>query len=598
MEFSLQNALVNDVVCQKRTGRAKQFVIMRGPLIYKGPYSEERLRNLRSRSEYFRKWNTPLIVHPNPDTLKSEEGPFVTYQNLAEGYPVEAEPHTESFTGRQYRVLKRSGLLKVGDTIKTKENQEWILAQMPDMLLALITTYVLSIGDQGLYNMLVDIPRKKIYLIDYDENRGGDRDDELFYYSKHPAKAIVEKWLPLARACYPGVIMELKKIAELDPVFAPRVEKAISLMTPTIPLTERKEKPVTLQVVPTTAVGKMHFGGLFAGTTTFSGFTLDVVKSAVQKYIRRGMVEKAIMASVEMFRLVEVGGRAAQTNLFNRLAIIAVEDIGPANLPLVAAILERISLDKRDLTEMVAMVHLMCTSEKSRIGSHLWRAYTTPEGRALAEKKGIKVDTVLTEEDMKYLESGAPLGASPFWKPGDPEEIRPYAEIFYRRLQKRDPNAVAWAYYYLQATEGKKVVPRNRRTNPAIVLWEMLATVIPAYPVGILQKAYFDSSEPRPFLMAVIAWSLYNGNPLNKEQPFDRIDLNPAIAVWTNAEFLQVLLSGNYTFEVDNYVIDKHTAEGKRRGKDRKDFVEEGAFVANVSPKYTNTVLEEIYRES
>ena len=228
MEFSLKDALANDVVCQKRTGRAKQFVIMRGPLIYKGPYSDERLRNLRSRSDYFRKWNIPLIVHPNPETLMSEEGPFVTYLNLAEGYPIESEPHTESFTGRQYRVLKRSGLLKVGDAIKEKENQEWILAQMPEMLLALVVTYVLSIGDQGLYNMLADIPRKKIYLIDYDENRGGDRDDELFYYSKHPARAIVEKWLPQARVCYPGVIQELKRIAEMDPSFAPRIEKAIS----------------------------------------------------------------------------------------------------------------------------------------------------------------------------------------------------------------------------------------------------------------------------------------------------------------------------------------------------------------------------------
>ena len=270
-----------------------------------------------------------------------------------------------------------------------------------------------------------------------------------------------------------------------------------------------------------------------------------------------------------------------------------MEDIGPANLPLVVAVLERIAQDQRDLTTMVAMVHLMCLSEKSRIGSHLWRTYTTPEGRAIAEKKGINVETTLTKEDIEYLAT-----PSTFWKPGDPEEIRPYAEIFYQRLQKRDPNAVAWASYYLQATEGKKVVPRNRRTNPAIVLWEMLATVMPAYPVSVLQKAYFDSSEPRPFLMAGISWLLYNGMPLTKDQPFDRIDLNPAVVAWTNAEFLQMLLAGNYTFEVDDYVIDKHTAEGKRRGKDRKAFVEEGAVVTNVSKQYTNVVLEEIYRES
>lgn len=43
-------------------------------------------------------------------------------------------------------------------------------------------------------------------------------------------------------------------------------------------------------------------------TKTFSGIDFDVAKSALQKYIRRNMPEKAILAAIELYRLGEIGG--------------------------------------------------------------------------------------------------------------------------------------------------------------------------------------------------------------------------------------------------------------------------------------------------
>src|SRR5262245_53210008 len=97
--FNLSEALRKYPVCQKRTGKTKQFTIMVDDKIYKGPYQPQRLKNLTERSTFFRKNGTPLVILPlmNPDGSiqihQSEAGPFLTYPNLAHGYPVVCQPH-------------------------------------------------------------------------------------------------------------------------------------------------------------------------------------------------------------------------------------------------------------------------------------------------------------------------------------------------------------------------------------------------------------------------------------------------------------------------------------------------------------------------
>lgn len=586
--FSLKEALLHDVACQKRTGSAKQFTLMRGDLIYKGPYTQERLDRLLSRSEQLRKWNIPLIVHPNPEVLMSEVGPFVTYPNLAAGYPVESDPHTESFSNYSYRVLRRNTLVKVSDALKQKGNA-WIWDHMEDMLMALIAIYLLDVGDTGLYNMLVDLQKRSLYLIDYDEQRGVDRlgeNKELFYFSRHPAKVVADVWIPTARKVYPRVIERLRSLHPYEK----ETQRIIALFESGQGIEQVTQQVIQLKIIPS-HLGKMRYGGLFNGTTTYSGYALDVAKSAVQKYIRRGFVEKAIIAAVEMYRLHEVGGRAAQSNLYNRLASISVEDIGPANLPLVLTTLELVNEDKRDPLELIALVHLMALSEKTRLCSHLWRTYAVPEGRAMAETKGISVDTSLSEGDRVYLESGESMVK---WKSTDPIDIRPYAEIFALRLMKRDPNAVTWAYYFLEASKDKKVAPRNRRTQPIAILWEILAGYFPPQLSALLAKYSMQLTEGRPFLMAAITHVLFS----KKVYKGERADLKSVVEAWRNSESYSQIMTGQYTFEVDDFVIDKHTAEGSRRGKDRKAFVEEGAHIENRSAEYSHPLYEEIYRTS
>lgn len=103
---------------------------------------------------------------------------------------------------------------------------------------------------------------------------------------------------------------------------------------------------------------------------TISGYEFGEVASALQKCIRRGMEEEALYWALEL----ELAG---YTNyLFKRLVIIACEDIGGANLPLVSQVCELrsavdyIKKDSKgkgyDLCVLGHVILQMCRSPKSR----------------------------------------------------------------------------------------------------------------------------------------------------------------------------------------------------------------------------------------
>ena len=68
---------------------------------------------------------------------------------------------------------------------------------------------------------------------------------------------------------------------------------------------------------------------------TLNGIKFDIAKSAVQKYIRRGLWVQAqrIGAEMDLFKWI-TKGKGSVTNFYNRIRIIVLEDIGIA-IPIV-----------------------------------------------------------------------------------------------------------------------------------------------------------------------------------------------------------------------------------------------------------------------
>ncbi len=123
----------------------------------------------------------------------------------------------------------------------------------------------------------------------------------------------------------------------------------------------------------------------FRNERSLHGHRLDLLKSALQKYIRRGKEEKAlyVASQIDMFANMGKPGERIRTNFIHRLQIIFLEDVGGGNLELWEKMCkwvsflwkERKKISGRDRGAEIQcikniVIHL-CRSKKVRIASHL-----------------------------------------------------------------------------------------------------------------------------------------------------------------------------------------------------------------------------------
>ena len=124
--------------------------------------------------------------------------------------------------------------------------------------------------------------------------------------------------------------------------------------------------------------------------TTTSGFAADEVISALQKSIRRGLIENAVLLAWEMFQT----SADLEEKLWARLCVIAVEDIGfgrPDAPVLVETLFQQhLRYERPEHDRFLFAVHairLLATSEKERSSDDLanWAKFATALGEAKAE---------------------------------------------------------------------------------------------------------------------------------------------------------------------------------------------------------------------
>ena len=234
------------------------------------------------------------------------------------------------------------------------------------------------------------------------------------------------------------------------------------------------------------------------------GHALDVLKSALQKYIRRGNVEGAMYCLGELDRFSSCeGGEKIRTNMIHRLMIIFMEDIclGGVKSWLKVDTLVSGWLRDRSKTHLIQeLVLLLCAAKKTRACSYA-RAYSTtlPDGTGsfeeqIAAKDWSSVKTLLSR-----------LGQKSYVK-----EYKQAAEEMRRAGVKHMDIALRWV------AEVKTV------ERPLFFLLPLLEHLFGGYELEEV-KLSFDSN-----------WEEHNRKP-----------------VW----------------EFDDYVFDKHTRKGLR-GRD------------------------------
>ena len=571
----------NYPLARRRKDVSQKLIFLAGEYAWKGPYEAFHLYNLLNRSAIFSALQTPCVVLAH-DTIETNDGTFVRFPNVMASYTLSTEIYTEPFSGATYEVVIVPPVPTLDESIGSNW---WVWDHLVDLLVALCHFYIIGVGNVNLSNILADRNTTKIYLVDYDAHILTERDDPLFYFTSLPSKI---PWYEKSRKYYRAVAERLRPLLDHGVIIAsawgPRVQRTIDL------LVKYSEQPLMRLNVIRQNRGKMMWIGSRGGSKTYSGLDFDVVKSALQKYIRRNVPEKAVLAAIELYRLNEVDASSVVTNLYGRLAIIAAEDVGPGNLPLVLAVLKYVRTNDHDIDRLVNIVRLLAASPKTRIMSHAWFAYASDAGRAKAIAAGLTIDTQISENDWDYVQSNMNL---PIFDDNDPPKIRPYILVFLQRLRDFNYNAFAWASFYLSATTDISLTRRGKYIGrgkghtgrPDILLWSALGQVMPAEIHDILCHEYFSRRENLPFLQLAIFVALH-------QLPYEKFDLLNAPKDPETSN----LLNGKRQLIVDDYVFDKHTMAGRHRGRGLKHFVLEGAIVSPQHHTYYHHTLEGIYQ--
>jgi hypothetical protein len=533
---------------QQRTATYKQFVFLFPQYAVKGPFNQEQVTRILERSVTFRKWQTPLILHPL-GTASNAEGHWLVFDNLLKGRENECryEVVSEKFSSYTYRYYT-SGPLVVLNKLR---EQGGTFVPTAELLLALVHCYLLGVGDMGMRNILAQRNHDgtSLYVSDYDENSDNKSFGPMFYFKHIPGKD--HKWEQGIQSFYPLVLQELAKIRDmLTPTQVPKYEQVLSI------LAAANEKRYGV------------FRGIFTSTTA-SGHPFDVMKSALQKYIRRGD-QKALPVFCEMWALSYLDV-SIRTNIYNRLTVIACEDIGIANPPLVHLVLK---YKGSDFGTCYTLVEMMIASPKTRVLSHLYFCYSRP----LRLQNHVSPRRELTVEEQGWLQ-----GRSSHW-------------ILQHYLETSSFLAFTWLYSILTHSKGAKTpktYAKSSTTDPAAHAWQIIGACTPPALVPIMTLLetcfYKQTNSRRVFILhaalLLMTKSHYSINDYEKVYFLNKVEESNFIPLRQ-----PVLL--------DEYVVDKHTRSGREQGAGTKQFVEDGAIVHNEDQRYAFPELQFHYTYS
>ena len=296
---------------------------------------------------------------------------------------------------------------------------------------------------------------------------------------------------------------------------------------------------------------------------TAHGHPFDEIKSAIQKSVRRSMVDDAVWfyLEAETFGEKQLGssesfrGEPLRTNLLHRLMVIYLEDIGPAN-PALWSVIDESLFKLFELREQrgndetifhrcrleeislgVRIVQLMASSPHSRQLSHLHCSIDKFDYHRLPDPD--------TEREINRARSSGDLFVS---------------------LEKAIiDKSVAAFYYSNQILNG----PLIKRRKPMVPLLEFLGRWSNRTIMAIRWAKELTVTEQ--FLIPMLVISEIIGMVNLEEIPMQN---DPIEANMTSH------LEGPDR-AIPSYAVDMHTKAGRKLGKNKADFGKSGMVVTN-----------------
>jgi hypothetical protein len=286
-----------------------------------------------------------------------------------------------------------------------------------------------------------------------------------------------------------------------------------------------------------------------------SGYQIDVVKSAMQKYLRRREAMKMKWCAIEIYKFKfgdDKRGSDIFTNLINRLIVMLDEELCSDEVNRYLEVddsLEKLKTEVdfgKGVVILSEICDILCSGKMLRLCNDIG-CYFNRE----METEDYKGNICFYDENLEFTR---------------------FMRIFIGFFEEKNPNCYYWLFKIYNMT-GKSKTVRYRRREYVYGIWSYLEKYIGknekmriCFDNRIKVFHQKDKKERYMFLIAMVNICMYR----------DEIDWDS-----DEVEYNETGMLDEEWIGIDDYCIDMHCGLGRSKGKNETDFALEGMLVVD-----------------
>ena len=339
--------------------------------------------------------------------------------------------------------------------------------------------------------------------------------------------------------------------------------------------------------------GQLAYRTCFSSITRH-GYKLDLMKSGMQKYLRRGELKMMMWCAVEIFNFELMAEDEKEkkmckgiiTNMLNRIIVMMDEELLFCEVErylVLRNLIEKFDEDRKN--GMKYLINICKCLSDGKICRH------ASDIRAFWDYR-IRFKDVEFDEEKKDLNN---------------------VYCFEKFVEKFNDNDDNMFYYMFKIfNSGEKISKGGFRKKKEYVykIWEVLFDLEfvknNKYNNGLVKRLMeykfneFDKNKKRGerFMFLVNSIELVRGGPdrlfINEVYYNDLMEMYNVNNI-KDEEIAEILKCNSEYKQMDDYVIDMHTSMGRKMGKNRKDFALEGCVVLNEDRTFLKKEWREYY---
>ena len=335
--------------------------------------------------------------------------------------------------------------------------------------------------------------------------------------------------------------------------------------------------------------GKLTYRTCFSSITRH-GYKLDMMKSGMQKYLRRGELNMMMWCAMEIFNfeLMEDTEKEKKmckgiiTNMLNRIIVMMDEELLFCEVErylVLRNLIEKFDEDRKN--GMKYLINICKCLSDGKICRH------ASDIRAFWDYR-IRFKDVEFDEEKKDLNN---------------------VYCFEKFVEKFNDNDDNMFYYMFKIfNSGEKISKGGFRKKKEYVykIWEKLFSLEKVKNNELIKKVLnykfdeFDKNKKRGerFMFLVNCIELVRGD--ENRLFINEVYYNDLMEIYNvnnikDEEIAEILKCNSEYRQMDGYVIDMHTSMGRKMGKNRKDFALEGCVVLNENRTFLKKEWREYY---